>query len=85
MKRRLRKLSLNRETVHTLGLARTGGGATAYCSHTLQCQSINCGPYGDTGPVTWQNGGTCVTCLDCSVGCATGGACTAGVITNCAC
>lgn len=71
MKQKVRKLTLNRETLRSLDnlrLRMAAGGV----SHTLACASIICGPIGDTG----TESGICGTKSVCSNGCGTGGACT---------
>lgn len=82
MKKNLRKLSLMRETLYQMGLlAQAAGGIapqTVVCTLTA-CYRTN----------QFCNGGgsgayTCDACTGPTV-CETGGACTAGVITNCAC
>ena len=78
MKRKhLKKLTLNRETLHRLEpsfLNRIGGALprveTGYTDCATQCASVCCPNEGATGTFTIDTGGVC------SGTCATGGACT---------
>ena len=70
MKKKVKKLVLNRETLGNLkGVV--GGALTL----SPRCQSSPCGP---TGPGDTGGGDLTIfaTCGACSAGCATGGACT---------
>ncbi|HEY0514097.1 MAG TPA: class I lanthipeptide [Thermoanaerobaculia bacterium] len=68
--KKARKLTLNRETLRTLDNLRlegvAGGGTLAGV-----CTSYN-------ARCTGSGSGDTVTCLECSAGCATGGACSIG-------
>lgn len=67
MKKRLKKLTLSRET---LGDLRRIGGAGPIPTHAVQCNSDPCGPPGDGGTVSIF--GTCNGCGLGSTGCTTG-------------
>ena len=71
MKKKVKKLTLNRETLGYLGGV-VGGGT--FPTHGVQCNSDPCGPPGDGGTASLF--GTCNSCGVCSGGCGTGGACT---------
>lgn len=80
-----RKLRLSTETLYRLDLGRATGGASIACSVPCTALCTVKGP-GCTG--TGGGGGTPTaqfTCDPCSGQCETGGACTAGVISNCGC
>jgi len=81
MKKRARKLSLNRETLHSLeGLRRAVGGTDSdptevrtECFSHCASNCSNCTTESGTSA-----GSILATCGACSNGCATGGACTVG-------
>jgi hypothetical protein len=74
MKKKARKLTLNRETLRflDLGLKEVVGADT----YAAGCATIGrrCTGTGDTGISVDPT--ICQTCYECSNGCATGGACT---------
>jgi len=70
MKKRTRKLSLNRETLFYLGSVTGGITVARTCTGTDQCGSPT-----DGGSDSYATCGF-NTCGVCSGGCATGGACT---------
>jgi hypothetical protein len=74
MKKKIKKLTLSRETLHSLdGSLRSalGGTASAVCTRLHQC-SLTCTGCGGGGA---SDGGCFQTADLCSNACATGGAC----------
>jgi hypothetical protein len=71
MKKTARKLVLRRETLHAL--ANAAAAAPGAATLSPRCMSAPCPPFGDGGTGT-------DTCVICTGGCGTGGACTTGTI-----
>jgi hypothetical protein len=91
VKKKNRKLRLNRETIRFLdsGLEQAAGGVTIYCTNVTACgsacpacPSVKCEGSGTSGN---PFGCTPYTNDPCTGQCGTGGACTAGTITGCGC
>ena len=76
MKKKSRKLSLNRETVRILegGLEGAAGGFSKYCTESVTDCGSGC-PNCDSTRCGGGSGGFCTAGV-CSADCETGGACT---------
>jgi len=74
MKKNVKRLALNRETLHALSSSplgyAIGGRETGLTDCVTRCASYCCGDTGSGSPTIFD------TCGVCSNGCATGGACT---------
>ena len=74
MKKKVKKLTINRETLRSLdGLQGVEGGSGPGPTHALGCDPTNVGTNCITGTGSYD---TCAPSYRCSNNCATGGACT---------